>query len=139
LGLAAFRRFNGLPIGMQHILSPQFAQTRGFGSDFWFGVAYQRQGFCTELGRIALKLGFEGLDAEEASISAWSDNHRSTRMMEKIKHRPSEGYRQIRGEEFLRDQRIVFSRNQRQSLPTAQFAIIAISGMAARRELFGLS
>jgi RimJ/RimL family protein N-acetyltransferase len=139
LGLAAFRRLDGQPIGMQHIFSPQFARTRGFGSGIWLGIDDQGQGFGTEMGRAVLKFGFEGLDAEEAYIGAWSDNHRSIRMMEKLGYRPNGGYRQIRGDECLRDQWMIFSRDQWQATQAAEFADISISGLAECRELFGLS
>jgi RimJ/RimL family protein N-acetyltransferase len=56
------------------------------------------------MGHAVLKIGFEGSGAEENSIGAWSDNLRSIRMMEKIRYRTNGGYRQIRGDERLRDQ-----------------------------------
>lgn len=137
LGLGIF--LDEQPIGVQHIFSRQFAQTRGFGSGIWLGIAYQGQGFGTECGRAVLTFGFDGLDAEEAYIGAWSDNQRSIRMMEKLGYQLNGGYRQIRDGVVVRDQRMSFTRGQWKTQQVTQSKGIHIAGLIVCREMFGVS
>jgi RimJ/RimL family protein N-acetyltransferase len=130
LGLAAF--VDGQPIGLQHVFSKSFAQTRGFGSGVWIGREFQGRGYGTELGRAVLKLGFDG---QEAYIGAWSDNLASIRVMEKLGYVYNGQYLQLRDGECVRDRRM---RLPRESWRSEEHADIVIEGLASCLELFGL-
>ena len=134
LGLTAL--LDGQPIGMQHIFAKHFAETRGFGSGVWLGMAFQGQGFGTELGRAVLKLGFDGLGGREAYIGAWADNRASRRMMEKLGYLPNGQYWQLRGGVGAQDWRM---RLPRERWHSDEHADITIDGLAPCLELFGLS
>jgi len=134
LGLAVFR--DGQPIGVQHVFSRHFAETRGFGSGVWLGLAFQRQGFGTELARAALKLGFDGLGGREAYIGAWADNRASLRIMEKLGYVTNGQYWQLRGGSGAQDRRMRLPRERWRS---DEHAGITIAGLAPCLELFGLS
>lgn len=133
LGLVAVH--DGQPIGLQHILSKHFGQTRGFGSGVWLGVGYQGQGFGTEMGRAVLKMGFEGLGAREAYIGAWADNAASIRVMEKRGYVPNGRYWQLSEGKTRLDIRM---RLPRENWDSDQNEDILIEELAPCLELFGI-
>lgn len=134
LGLAAFH--DGQPIGLQHIFSKHFAATRGFGTGVWLGLVYQGQGLGTEMGRAALKLGFDSLGGQESYIGAWSDNRASLRMMEKLGFQHNGQYRQLRGGLGVEDRRM---RLPRERWRADEHPDIMVDGLAPCLEMFGLS
>jgi RimJ/RimL family protein N-acetyltransferase len=132
LPLVALRE--GRPIGLQHIFSRHFRQTRGFGSGVWLGLGYQGQGFGTEMGRAVLRLGFDGLGGRAAYIGAWADNAASIRVMEKLGYLPNGQYYQLSDGQGRLDRRM---RLPRENWDSARHSDIAIEGLAPCLELFG--
>lgn len=61
-------------VGTTSIGATDFGVLRQFESGSWLGRAFQGRGLGTEMRLATLQLGFEGLGAELATTSAFSDN-----------------------------------------------------------------
>jgi RimJ/RimL family protein N-acetyltransferase len=64
-----------------------FAVTREVTSGSWLGMAYQGQGFGTEMRAAVLLLAFDHLGALSACSGAFADNPASLRVSEKLGYR----------------------------------------------------
>jgi len=68
---------DGVVVGTTDMQSADFAAMRTFGTGSWLGREYQRQGIGKEMRLATLTVGFDGLDATEATTAAWHDNRAS--------------------------------------------------------------
>lgn len=98
--------YEGHPIGLQTMYARDFPIARGFGCGYWIGLAYQGKGLGTETVQAVLTLGFDGLNAREAYLGAWSDNAASIRIMEKLGFIPNGEYWMARNGNAYKDKRM---------------------------------
>ncbi|GAA4578131.1 GNAT family protein [Planotetraspora phitsanulokensis] len=95
--LASWRRENwhanfmvvhdGQVIGSQTVAGIDFAVTREVSSGSWLGRAWQGRGLGTEMRAAVLHFAFEGLGAESATSSAFTDNPASLAVSRKLGYR----------------------------------------------------
>jgi len=76
-------------VGVQGLMSENFAETGRVGTGSWLGQRFQRRGVGTEMRTAVLELAFRGLGAEAARSGAIDGNAASLRVSEKL------GYRQV--------------------------------------------
>ncbi|MGI8333740.1 GNAT family N-acetyltransferase [Actinomadura scrupuli] len=77
----------GVVVGVQSISARDLAITREVSTGSWLGRRHQGQGIGTEMRAAVLHLAFAGLDAEEATSSAFADNHASQAVSRKLGYR----------------------------------------------------
>lgn len=77
-------RHQGRVIGSQGLSSTEFAISREVSTGSWLGMAYQGQGFGTEMRAAVLLLAFDHLGALTARSGAFTDNPASLRVSEKL-------------------------------------------------------
>ncbi|MGQ0772962.1 MAG: GNAT family N-acetyltransferase [Pseudonocardiales bacterium] len=80
-------RHQGRVIGAQSMSGKEFAITREVSTGSWLGVAFQRQGFGTEMRAAVLLLAFDHLGAATARSGAFTDNPASQRVSERLGYR----------------------------------------------------
>jgi len=80
-------RHQGKVIGSQSMSGKEFAITREVSTGSWLGVAFQRQGFGTEMRAAVLLLAFDHLGAATARSGAFTDNPASLRVSERLGYR----------------------------------------------------
>ncbi len=78
LNLAAI--VEGNVVGMCSLEAEHFPTQRTVETGSWLGRRYQSQGIGTEMRHAALHLAFIGLQADQATTSAWHDNTASLRL-----------------------------------------------------------
>jgi RimJ/RimL family protein N-acetyltransferase len=66
--------WDGRVIGASDLFATDFVKLRQFETGSWLGREFQGRGFGKEMRLASLMLGFDGLDAEFATTSAWHDN-----------------------------------------------------------------
>lgn len=74
----------GMVIGSQGLSGTEFAITREVSTGSWLGMAYQGQGYGTEMRAAVLLLAFDHLGAATACSGAFADNPASLRVSEKL-------------------------------------------------------
>jgi RimJ/RimL family protein N-acetyltransferase len=79
--------FEREPVGMQAMVSEDFASTRRIGTGSWLGRRFQGRGIGTEMRTAVLELAFRGLGAQVASSGAIDGNTASLRVSEKLGYR----------------------------------------------------
>jgi RimJ/RimL family protein N-acetyltransferase len=79
----------GRVIGTQDMKGEEFAVSRSFSTGSWLGLEHQGQGFGREMRAAILHLGFEGLGAEEAHTSVFSDNAPSLGVSRRLGYEPN--------------------------------------------------
>lgn len=80
-------RHDGRIVGSQGLSGKEFAITREVSTGSWLGMAYQGQGFGTEMRAAVLMLAFDHLGAVTARSSAFTDNPASLRVSRKLGYR----------------------------------------------------
>lgn len=83
---------DGVDVGMQVLEADGFARTRTVDSASWLVAEARGRGLGKAMRAAALALAFEGLGAEQAVTSAWSDNAPSLGVSRAL------GYRRTRDE-----------------------------------------
>ena len=66
----------GVLVGMQDLVSKDFAVTRTVRTGSWLGAAHQGSGIGTEMREAVLQFAFDHLRAERADSGAFTDNPR---------------------------------------------------------------
>ena len=87
---------DGIAIGMTSLDANEFSTSREFESGSWLGREYQGRGLGKEMREATLHLGFEGLGAEYATTSAWTDNGPSLGVTRSLGYEANGGRRAIR-------------------------------------------
>lgn len=77
------------PVGIQEVRASDFPTLRTVETGSWLGIAWQRQGFGTEMRHAVLRFAFEGLGASAACSAALEGNEASRRISEKLGYRPN--------------------------------------------------
>ena len=135
LGFMVERRDDGEVLGVQDLLATDFPVRRTVETSSWLGRSHQRQGYGTEMRSAVLALAFEGLGAEWAETSAWSDNVASIGVTRALGYRDdgvSVGTRRGRVAQHLR------FRLSRSEWFVATRTEVTIDGLAGAQRLLGL-
>jgi RimJ/RimL family protein N-acetyltransferase len=74
----------GTVVGTQDLMGREFAALREVATGSWLGHKHQGKGIGTEMRAAVLHLAFEGLGAQTAVSSAWSDNKASLGVSRKL-------------------------------------------------------
>ncbi|MGV9266213.1 GNAT family N-acetyltransferase [Kitasatospora sp. NPDC003701] len=82
LNLAVFEA--GRIVGLQTIEARDYAVSREVSTGSWLGLRHQGRGIGTEMRAAVLHLAFAGLEANEATSGAFSDNPSSFRVSSKL-------------------------------------------------------
>ena len=77
----------GRPVGVQALMSEDFAGTRRVDTGSWLGQRFQARGVGTEMRTAVLELSFRGLGAKIARSGALEGNVASLRVSEKLGYR----------------------------------------------------
>ena len=91
--------FDDKVIGASDAFAADFLNLRQFETGSWLGLEYQGRGFGKEMRLASLLLGFDGLDAEAATTSAWHDNAASLGVTRSLGYEPSGQSRTLRRDE----------------------------------------
>lgn len=94
LPLAVLR--GGEVVGASDLVATDFPTLRRFETGSWLGRPFQRQGIGKEMRRATLALGFDGLDAELATTTAWHDNEASLGVTRSLGYRAQGSRRESR-------------------------------------------
>ncbi len=128
-------RMRGVLVGMQDLMSTDFAVTRRVSTGSWLGAAHQGVGIGAEMRSAVVQFAFDHLRAERADSGAFTDNSASLRVSEKLGYRPNgTAVWQRRPGERAVEQRLTLSPNDFRR-PGWD---VQIAGFAACRGYFGL-
>jgi len=103
-------RMGGVLVGMQDLMSTDFAVTRTVSTGSWLGMAHQGKGIGAEMRSAVVQFAFDHLRAERADSGAFADNPESLRVSAKLGY-VSNGtaVRQRRSGERAVEQRLTLS------------------------------
>jgi RimJ/RimL family protein N-acetyltransferase len=79
----------GAPVGMQDLIGVDFASFGTVTTFSWLGPGHRGRGIGTEMRTAVLHLAFAGLAAREAASEAFTDNHASNRVSQKLGYEPN--------------------------------------------------
>ena len=128
---------DGQVIGSQSIAARNFKRVRGVNTGSWLGLAYQSQGYGTEMRAAVLELAFTALGAVEAHSTARVGNHASLRVSKKLGYEDNGSLRLIMSDEVAEQQILRLTRKRwKQHRPEID---ISISGLEDCADLFGIS
>lgn len=128
-------RHEGRVIGTQSMSGVEFAITRQVSTGSWLGLAYQRQGFGTEMRAAVLLLAFDHLGAATARSGAFTDNPASLRISEQLGYRPDGSNVRVRRDERATEIRLAL---QRHDFVRPDWAL-EVEGLADCRPLLGVA
>ena len=77
-------RMGGVLVGMQDLMSTDFAVTRTVSTGSWLGMAHQGKGIGAEMRSAVVQFAFDHLRAERADSGAFADNPASLRVSAKL-------------------------------------------------------
>jgi len=128
-------RLRGELVGMQNIVSTDFAVTKTVMTGSWIGAAHQGMGIGAEMRSAVIQFAFDHLRAVRADSGAFTDNPASLRVSEKLGYLPDgTEVRQRRPGERAVEQRL--------TLTPREFRRpgwdVQVTGLAACRSYFGL-
>jgi RimJ/RimL family protein N-acetyltransferase len=126
---------DGQVVGSQGVSGQDFAIRREVSTGSWLGQAYQAKGIGTEMRAAVLHLAFEGLGAQQACSSAFTDNQASLGVSRKL------GYAADGIERFVIRGRPVISqrlRLDRASWQAAHRVPVTVDGLEPCLPMFGL-
>jgi RimJ/RimL family protein N-acetyltransferase len=126
-------RHEGQVIGTQRLSAKNFAITREVSSDSWLGLAYQRQGFGTEMRAAVLLFAFDYLGATTARSGAFTDNPASLSVSKKLGYRHDGTITRVRRGIVATEIRLVLEPSQF----TRPEWTLAVDGLDACRKLLG--
>jgi RimJ/RimL family protein N-acetyltransferase len=89
-------QLGGTAIGMCSVEASGFTLRRAAETGSWLGRRYQGQGLGAEMRQAALHLIFAGFDADQATTSAWHDNHASLRVTRSLPYVQTGTHQQLR-------------------------------------------
>ena len=128
-------RMRGVLVGMQDLMSTDFAVTRTVSTGSWLGQAHQGKGIGVEMRSAVVQFAFDHLRAERADSGAFTDNPASLGVSEKLGYVPD-------GTVVLRRRPGERAVEQRLTLSPKEFRRpgwdVQITGLAACRGYFGL-
>jgi RimJ/RimL family protein N-acetyltransferase len=126
---------NGTVTGTQGVAANDFAVLREVGTGSWLGQAYQGQGIGTAMREAVLALSFDGLGAEYATSSAFTDNPSSRAVSRRLGYAEDGVSRQVsRGKPAT----TVRLRIDRASWAAHKTTDVSIEGLTACLPLFGI-
>jgi RimJ/RimL family protein N-acetyltransferase len=126
---------NGMVVGTQGIEATDFAVLREVGTGSWLGRAHHGQGIGSAMRAAVLALGFDGLGAESAVTSAFTDNMASLAVSRKLGYAEDGIARQVsRGKPAA----TIRLRLDRAAWAAHKTADVAIEGLEACLPLFGI-
>ncbi|MEU4194374.1 GNAT family protein [Kribbella sp. NPDC026611] len=80
---------DGRPVGMQDLCGVNFSTFGTFTTFSWLSSDLRGRGLGREMREAILHLGFEGLDAKEATSDAFVDNHSSNAISQTLGYEPN--------------------------------------------------
>lgn len=86
--------FEGAVVGAQDVLGREFAALREVATGSWLGQKHHGRGIGTEMRAAVLHLAFEGLGAQAAVSSAFTDNKASLAVSRKLGY-TNDGVRRV--------------------------------------------
>lgn len=124
----------GQVIGTIGLSAERFAIMREVGTGSWLGQSYQGRGFGTEMRAAVLALAFDGLGAQFATSSAFTDNPASLGVSRKLGYvADGRDRRLIRGKAA----ELIRLRADRESWLAHRVIEVAISGLEPCLPFFG--
>lgn len=126
-------RHQGEVIGLQSMSGKEFAITREVSTGSWLGMAFQRQGFGTEIRAAVLLLAFDHLGVVTARSAAFTDNPASQRVSERLGYRTDGSGVHVRRGERATEIRLVV---EPQDFVRPQWSL-KVAGMDGCRTLLG--
>ncbi len=127
---------DGQVIGSQSIAARQFNRVRSVNTGSWLGLAYQSQGYGTEMRAGVLELAFTALGAIEAQSTARFGNHASLGVSRKLGYEDNGTIRLIMSDEVAEQQILRLTRSRwEQFRPEID---ISISGLEECIDQFGV-
>jgi len=126
---------DGTVVGTQELTGREFAALREVATGSWLGQKFQGQGIGTEMRAAVLHLAFEGLDAQSAVSSAWSDNKPSLGVSRKLGYSHDGVHRVMRRGQPAVDQRL---RLDRATWAANRTVSVEIEGLEPCLPLLGL-
>jgi RimJ/RimL family protein N-acetyltransferase len=126
---------DGAAIGVQSLMSKDFAVTRTVSSGSWIGLEHQGRGTGSEMRAAALHLAFAGLGALNAYSGAFEDNTASLRLSQRLGYEPN-GDRVVNREGA--PARVVELKLTRETWEQTRRTDIRVSGLDSCREWFGV-
>jgi RimJ/RimL family protein N-acetyltransferase len=100
----------GVVVGVQSIRACDFLMLREVSTGSWLGRRHQGQGLGSEMRAAVLHLAFTGLDAREATSSAFENNRASHAVSQKLGYRPDGIVRRVIRGAAITEQRLRLSR-----------------------------
>jgi RimJ/RimL family protein N-acetyltransferase len=128
---------DGRLIGTQGIHAENFAAERTVQSGSWLGLAFQGNGYGTEMRSAVLDLAFFGLGAVAARTTAFDDNIASATVSRKLGYREALDSSPAFREGIPLRPRILFTLT-REEWEAAKLPRADIAGLAPCLELFGV-
>ncbi len=126
---------DGVVVGTTELAAVDFPVLRSFETGSWLGREYQGRGIGKEMRLAALTVGFDGLDAAEATTGAWADNAASLGVTAALGYEFA-GIRRARRRDDA-DELHGF-RMTRRHFATIHRADIVVDGIDPVRELLGI-
>jgi RimJ/RimL family protein N-acetyltransferase len=133
LELAVVR--DGTVVGTQGVGAEHFAVLREVDTGSWLGRAYHRQGIGTEMRAAVLQLAFDGLGAQYALSSAFTDNPASLGVSRKLGYAPDGIARHVSRGRPATTQRL---RLDRETWAGRRAVPVSIEGLEPCLPMFGL-
>ena len=133
LNLVAVR--DGSVVGTQGLSATDFAVLREVGTGSWMGRRYQGQGIGTAMRAAVLALAFDGLGAQYAVSSAFTDNAASLAVSRKLGYADDGLDRRVSRDGPAELRRLRLDRGSWQAHRTAE---VTISGLRPCLPMFGL-
>ena len=133
---------NGAVVGTQGLGAADFPVLREVGTGSWLGRRHQGRGIGTAMRAAALALAFDGLGAEFATSTAFSDNAASLAVSRKLGYRDDGTGRQVIRGRPAELRRLRLDRSGWEAGRAARAARtgeVVIEGLEPCREMFGLS
>jgi RimJ/RimL family protein N-acetyltransferase len=100
-------RVGGRVVGMQGLTGEDFGIRREVVTGSWIGLRHQGRGIGTEMRAAVLAFAFDHLGAAQARSAAFSDNHASLRVSQRLGYRPDGTATVVRRGKRTEDVRLV--------------------------------
>ena len=126
----------GQCVGATSLVADDFPVLRTFETGSWLGRRFQGRGIGTEMRLASLQLGFQGLDARQATTTAFVDNAVSLAVTRRLGYEPNGMAVKKRRGEHAEQYRFRMSRTAWASIGRDD---ITLSGVGPCLELLGLT
>jgi RimJ/RimL family protein N-acetyltransferase len=127
---------DGEPVGVQSMITREYALRRSFESGSWLGREHQGKGIGKEMRAALLHFGFESLGAQYAHTSAWHDNAASLGVTQSLGYEPNGEVMDVRRAEA---DRMLGFRMSRAVWESRRRADITVEGVEECLPFFGLA